>query len=103
MKHFNKAANGTAANQHQADITLRESYIRNINVKINDNHKMNTYLIPGSMIRKYSDIVKTYPDYGKCNKSENHKCHGYRKNIITKSVVGYIDTCVCLHRPIIVN
>lgn len=48
MKHFNKAANGTAANHHQVYITVQEPYIRNINLKINDNNKMNTYLIRGT-------------------------------------------------------
>lgn len=64
MKHFNKAANGTAANHHQVDIILQQSDIRTINVKFNDNNKMSTYLIPGSLIRKYFDVVKTFPDYG---------------------------------------
>lgn len=63
MKHFNKAANGTAANHHQVDITLQQSDIRTINVKFNDNNKMSTYFIPGSLIRKDFDVVKTFPDY----------------------------------------
>lgn len=83
MKHFNKAANGTAANHRQVDITLQESDIRNINVKINDNHKMTAYLIPGSLIRKYFNIIKTFPDYGTVIKVAIVNVTDIEKNIVT--------------------
>lgn len=94
----------------QLPITIRlilhsENLVRNINVKINDNNKMSMFLVPGSLIRKYFDIVKTlhYPDYGTVIKATIINVTVIEKNIITKSVVVKIDTCVCLHRPIIVN
>lgn len=86
MKHFNKAANGTAANHHQVDITFGQSYIRNINIKINDNNKMSKHLILGSLIRKCFDIVKTYRDYENVIKANVINVAVIEKNMITISV-----------------
>lgn len=78
-KHFNKVANGTAANHYQADIKLKVSYIRNVNITIT------SFL--EALIRKYFDIVKMF-DEGRAVYNAIVNVTVTDKNIITITTSG---------------